>query len=282
MRKLLTLIFDYRYTYPIDINRFQFTYYYALTKISSYLRNILGFDNKLIAWLTKHPKSFLIRNNRGIFSVKAYDDSLTTCSNYYEEKSLSYLSTPAIKDLFIDIGANRGVYSITAVKKYGYNQAIACEPNPNTLKTLRENIILNNLETKVKVVASGISDVNSKANLEYDPCHTGGATIMKDGSESLFSTRHKVAQINIQTLDSILTLDEKRRVSFIKIDVEGHEMRVLEGSLNTLTLMSKGGVLLIESAEHQHILSKIEQFGFKYYKSVEVNHLFIKGTHAYS
>jgi FkbM family methyltransferase len=182
---------------------------------------------------------------------------------------------PRTKDLFIDIGSNRGIYSIIAVKKYGYKKAIACEPNPDTLKTLRENITQNNLSDKIEVIASGVSDTESKVNLEYDSYHMGGAAIITGENKTLSPTR-KIIQIDIRPLDSLIPKDEMSKISFIKIDVEGHEMHVLRGGSETLRSMRHGGMLLIESGRLEQIKREIEPFGLEYNTSFEGNHLFTK------
>ena len=60
-----------------------------------------------------------------------------------------------------DFGANLGLYSII-LRKYGY-EVDAYEPDPNTFKKLKKNILLNNLD-KIKIKNFAVFDKSGKIN----------------------------------------------------------------------------------------------------------------------
>ena len=124
-------------------------------------------------------------------------------------------------DLFVDIGANLGHYSLLAS---GICKAdvIAIEPIKSTVEKLKKNIELNNLSTKVSVLNYGVGDKNEMLYF------TTNKTSMN--SVSIEESAHTV-KVEVKVLDEIL---KNYKPTFIKIDVEGYEYHVLKGALNVL------------------------------------------------
>jgi FkbM family methyltransferase len=127
-------------------------------------------------------------------------------------------------DLFVDAGANAGVYSVLAA---GYAGAgvIAVEPDPEALSALRDNLCLNRLAAGVECVAAALGRREGRARM------TSGL----DATNRLLRTGESFAgaerEVVVTTLDRVL---DARRASLIKIDVEGAEADVLEGARGTL------------------------------------------------
>jgi FkbM family methyltransferase len=119
-------------------------------------------------------------------------------------------------DLFFDIGANAGSYTLLAAGVCGAT-AVAIEPAKNTADILSKNIQLNNLQQKVSLVNA-----------------VAGATIgTVTFTENQDTTNHVFAADELQTgtIDSLLA---QGTPSLIKIDVEGYETEVLNGMYQTL------------------------------------------------
>ena len=135
--------------------------------------------------------------------------------DFEEMLFLTHLLRP--DDLFLDIGANVGGYSILASNVAGA-RSMAFEPVPSTHDRLLRNIRLNNIEDRVRCFRLGIADVEQTLMMTADrgglnhiisgPCH--GATI----------------EVPVRRLDDVLG-DEPCRL--IKLDAEGFEMNVLRG-----------------------------------------------------
>lgn len=117
----------------------------------------------------------------------------------------------------VDIGANIGSFSIYAASKGSFVYAI--EPEPNNLKALINNINLNNMNEKIKVVDVGISDFNGTAVIND---MGGGSTILDDG---MFG-----AEIKIITLDDFFEQHSIGTVDVLKIDTEGSELGTILGA----------------------------------------------------
>jgi FkbM family methyltransferase len=136
-------------------------------------------------------------------------------------------------DLFIDVGANVGSYTILACRAAGA-AGFAFEPIPGTFARLQENIRLNHLEDKVACLNVGIG--SSPGTIKF----TGGLDTMNHALAHSESDSGAV-EVQIITLDGIL---KDREPSLIKIDVEGYETPVLEGAPETLKKESLHSVIM--------------------------------------
>jgi FkbM family methyltransferase len=151
------------------------------------------------------------------------------------------LPHPSQRRIAIDIGANLGFYSMT-LKNYFY-KVYAFEVNPYLANQL------TNVSPRISVFGSGLSSQKGLATL-YVP--TIGNTVLT-GWASLHEGNcpdadgHHELSVQTETLDSY----GFTHVDFIKIDVEGHEDKVLLGARNTL--IGSSPVLLIEIKDHNVI-----------------------------
>jgi FkbM family methyltransferase len=140
----------------------------------------------------------------------------------------------------IDVGASVGEYSYALARTA--KAVIAFEPNPALRRRFQR---LNGSRVRLENVA--LSDRNGTAELRYIEEASGFATIERRNRLESFSRRDRIKTriIETRTLDSFGFSD----VSFIKIDVEGHEESVLGGADQTVSRNMP--VLLIES-ENRH------------------------------
>ena len=118
----------------------------------------------------------------------------------------------------IDIGASIGVHTVTYAEWVGPTGLVAAfEVNPRAYECLEHN---TKHLPQVLPVKTGLSDVDGKVVLvELD---NAGANYLTTGKSK--------AKVPVTTLDSY----EFKNVSFIKIDVEGYEVKVLEGGRETI------------------------------------------------
>ncbi|WP_337997627.1 FkbM family methyltransferase [Oleispirillum naphthae] len=133
-------------------------------------------------------------------------------------------------DVFIDIGANIGVYSLRAASLAGpQGRIVAVEPGADALAALRRNMALNP-ERAVTVVAAALGD------------HTGTATLYHVGNGydpqafSLLSdeTANGEESVPLTTLDAMCADLALAQVDCVKMDAEGVEPLVLAGGRATL------------------------------------------------
>lgn len=126
-------------------------------------------------------------------------------------------------DLFVDVGANVGVYSVLAAGVTGA-PTIAFEPAPATFNDLRENLALNRIELKVdsRNVAIGATHGTIRFSTVRGPQNH---VLREDESVAT------AVEVPIHPLDEALA---GRVPTLLKIDVEGYEGAVLDGGRRTL------------------------------------------------
>ncbi|HEC14103.1 MAG TPA: FkbM family methyltransferase [Acidiferrobacteraceae bacterium] len=125
----------------------------------------------------------------------------------------------------VDIGANFGLYSISAARLVGAGGRVyAFEPVPESFELLQQNIKSNNLEDVVSVSDSCIAADIEKAdfNLTVEPSFSG----LHDTSRSVV---REVISVECIPLDHHALLQDGP-IDQIKIDVEGAELDVLTGA----------------------------------------------------
>lgn len=141
-------------------------------------------------------------------------------------------------DLFIDVGANVGTYTVLAAKVCGA-RCIAFEPDNEAFRNLVANLKFNNISNLVTVHQIAISD---HAGLAF---FTAGLGPENRVIPEPFQTDATV-QVNADTLDHILC---NVRPTLMKIDVEGHQGQVISGALNIFKNQSPNAVILEMTSE---------------------------------
>jgi FkbM family methyltransferase len=121
--------------------------------------------------------------------------------------------------VFLDIGANQGLYSLIAGQNPHCTGAIALEPVPDTFARLTQNIDANKLQGKVQAVQAALSNQKGTAKIVFDAAHSGLASLRGDGGDGL-----EIETIDMHAFDNMLG-DPAMLV--IKVDVEGHEAAVM-------------------------------------------------------
>lgn len=130
------------------------------------------------------------------------------------------------QDMFVDIGANVGSYTILACAVKGAH-GICCEPVPSTYEKLLDNIGINRLQSRVTPLPIGVSDQAGQLRFSTMKYDVYNHAILEDGTDSIEPS----VLIPVQTLDSILS---GISATAIKIDVEGFETMVVAGAQRTL------------------------------------------------
>lgn len=155
-------------------------------------------------------------------------------------------------DTLIDIGANIGNHSVY-LSKY-FKNVIAFEPNPFTFQFLKLN---TNLYSNIKINNFGLSSSEDSVFLSEDKRNLGGSQIYNDKNDipSSLVTR----EISLKKLDN-LNIDAAIDGVLIKLDVEGHEIHVLNGSKNFINKYKP--VICFEQHEEDFINSSSATINF--------------------
>lgn len=137
-------------------------------------------------------------------------------------------------DLFVDIGANIGSYTILASGAVGA-QSLSFEPLPSTWRFLRDNINLNALNNRV--VAHNLGIGKEDGLLHFTEGLDTVNHVATDADMSSMST----CEVKVVRLDNIVG---DRCPKLIKIDVEGYETNVIAGAQKTLANPELEAVIL--------------------------------------
>ncbi len=145
-------------------------------------------------------------------------------------------------DVFVDVGANIGSYSILAAMTNNL-KVHAFEPNKVSYQILNKNILLNKLDGKIISYQCGLGKKNSKEN------------IIEIGALSHIINEQDIAshEIKLRKLDDIIDT-----ANLMKIDVEGYEENVLLGSKKILA-NSNLNAIIIEMAGYNRFGSSDEK-----------------------
>ena len=110
-------------------------------------------------------------------------------------------------------------------------------------KILKKNILLNQLGN-IEPLECAVYSARDKLKL-FLPEFDQGRTIFNTVMQERAGTSSNFLEVEANTLDNILDSMHRPEVSWIKIDVEGAELEVLKGAINTLS-SSKNITLVIE------------------------------------
>ena len=170
-------------------------------------------------------------------------------------------------DVFFDIGANIGTYTILMASK-GL-KTFSFEPVYSNFKALNINILLNNLENNAVTFNYGLSYKAADASFVFDPLNTGASHISTMPAETIEAERRSIpTTIKLQQLDDVyqtLGLEKESKI-FMKIDVEGMESQVILGAKEFLK--SFPNIMIVMESVHsgeeklKNILSQIADFEF--------------------
>jgi FkbM family methyltransferase len=150
--------------------------------------------------------------------IAFYDD--------FEAEQIAYLMKAMGErgcDLFLDIGANIGLYSVRVGRAKLAQRLVAFEPDPRNVHQLGANLLINGLTGRVEVIAKAVSNRSGLVPFQfYADSSTGQSRV--DENSAVDSVGAIRADDYIQLRDGII---------FAKIDVEGHELAVIEGMAET-------------------------------------------------
>jgi FkbM family methyltransferase len=181
----------------------------------------------------KYGYEFYCRLNKDDFKLMAL----------HEDEILDQFD-PRPGDTVVDVGAHIGLYTLIAAKRVGPGgKVIAIEPDPENFKILKKNILLNQL-SNVKALGCAVYSTKEKLKL-FLPQLEQGRTIFNTVMQDRARTSNNFLEVEANTLDNILESINITEVNWIKIDVEGAELEVLKGAVNTIS-SNKNITLIIE------------------------------------
>ena len=124
-------------------------------------------------------------------------------------------------DIFVDVGANVGLYSCILGRRHLVPQVLALEPDKLNFSRLGANLALNGLAAIVE--ARAIAAGARSATMAFAPAGPENRGVSKLGPVEAGGY-----DVIVAPLDDLLHIEDRKIV--VKIDVEGYELEVLEGA----------------------------------------------------
>ena len=137
--------------------------------------------------------------------------------------------------VFLDVGAHIGYFSLRASPVVGKSgRVVSFEPNPQTLAILRENVSANRFDN-ITVEPVACTDRPQTLTLyAASRSNTGASSLSKGNAEVTGSDAGRAFTVQGRPIDDVVKELGLTRVDAIKIDVEGAEVMVLRGAVDTL------------------------------------------------
>lgn len=225
----------------------------ALTRFAAWqLRSRLATGPVVHHWLA--PAKFLARAGETGLTGNIY----TGLHEFPEMGFVLHFLRPT--DLFVDVGANVGSYTLLACAAVGA-RGIAFEPVPETYRRLQANMALNHL-TCVHCINQAVGAQAGQLQFTRDRDTTNHVLAVDEWGAATLT-------VPITTLDIALA---NEMPILLKIDVEGYETPVLEGGLQTLAQPGLLALILELNGSGQRygfdeakILAKLIAHGFQPY-----------------
>ena len=136
----------------------------------------------------------------------------------------------------IDVGASLGNVIITSLTEKVFETGIAIEPSKEDFKILKSNVILNDLEDKIKLYNCAITNSTSKyVNFELDESDIGDQRVFYKKYSGLFGEQNrKIIEVKNFTLDNLFK-DTNFSNSLLWLNNQGSEAHVINGGKKILS-----------------------------------------------
>jgi FkbM family methyltransferase len=160
--------------------------------------------------------------------------------------------------VIIDCGANIGLASLYFKMHFPKTKVIAYEPDPNIFNAMQNNMAQFGFNDVI-CMNEAISDTEGVINFQIEGGHSGMITQNKNGSN--------IIQVKTARLKTIL--NNYDNVTFLKIDIEGHERSIFKDIAEQLTkvdfLFLEYHSFINDAQNLDEILSIISKAGMRYY-----------------
>ena len=223
-------------------------------------------NNNLLRWaeITIVKKHFIVNPCSSMFKwiyFKTGDYELNTTNFIYNNLEEG--------DVFVDIGANAGYFTIIAASKVGEDGLVyAFEPNPKLSENLKLSLEKNNLSKRVEVINKAISNSDSKTEELYmsNDNSNDGISSLKPGEIHLESgdlSKLNTMEVETITFDNFIINKSKNNIKIIKIDIEGAEYEALQG-MHDFLVSNKPKYLICETTMNNNVCELLTNYGYKY------------------
>jgi len=207
---------------------------YAAYATSALLKVFAARRFKSVGMLTVGRRNLIVRVDGVQYQVRPGTNDLDLISPKHEPITTEWFDVGE-DDIVVDIGAHIGRYTLRAASKA--SKVIAVEPDPSNFRLLESNVALNGLSNVVLVSKAMSSRAGPRLLRRAGRSNTGMSTLLPDSSGREASSEDII--VDGETLDHLVGAHALSRIDWLKIDVEGHEVAVLEGAPAALRVTQK-------------------------------------------
>lgn len=233
----------------------------------------------------------LAGNNPIVFHVASRMEHQRASSVLSKEpETIAWLNDLCPGDLFVDVGANIGVYTLYAAIKRNA-KVVAFEPEAQNFAALNRNIAANGVAHSVSAWPFALSDHSGPTTLSLSTLtsggshHTAGTAIDEWGKP--FSPKHVQGSVAMTLDDAIEAIVPGQCPRFVKVDIDGGEDAVLAGMTKLLNDARLEQILMEMSAERTQapaVHELMRRAGFAYHHPQTVykgrgNAIFARSPH---
>lgn len=217
---------------------------------------------------------FTVRAQGMTFVVNTTDliDSYLALYGAWEPEQLNRFAAVAARvrfDLFLDIGANAGVYSVFVASKKLAKEVIAFEPDPGNFARLKANLEANDLQEDVWFLPLALGDEAAEVTLTQAGDYNRGESYITQPDMPEGAVTHRVRQVKFDDEYQI-----RNKHILVKMDIEGYEFRALAGMERTLRDNLCYLQVELYSDRLEELKALFARFGYRFLGTFEIDHYF--------
>lgn len=192
-------------------------------------RRITRFHGRLRPFLPRGHRLYRVAGGRIYLDVRESPMMLARALRAYEPDKFDLIGRILSEDSnFLDVGANKGDFTLFAARLAPKGRVLAFEPEAANCSWIRRSVAANGYRN-VELFELALSDTDGEATLHLGR-YSGWHSLVGPEAQSQGGER----QVITRRLDTVLRDAGLRDVDVVKIDVEGAELKVLDGARETL------------------------------------------------
>lgn len=191
--------------------------------------------SKPLGWVKE--KTVMIKRNDILVEIPLILDYINVIKPQYLAREIDYIQKLQLgngNQVFLDIGANVGLFSFLLAKAHPKANVIAVEASFQVFDRLERNLKLNSLGSRVKILHRAVTDRDdtSEELYENDSRSTTLSHLISNTRKS--RPNQNISTVQTVTIDSLVSEYRITEITLIKIDIEGAEARAILGARKSL------------------------------------------------
>lgn len=191
---------------------------------------------------------------------------------FFDPEEMALLATRLPRDgVFVDIGANVGLYTLNAARHLGPGgRIVAVEPGPEAARRLRFNLSINRTDATITHADCAIGAEEGVMGLFLDNSNLGGSSLVRNhGGAS--------TPVRVRPLAELLSELGITQIDMLKIDIEGAEDKALLPFFDQAPESLWPRLIIIERSQESwagDLLGHFREAGYRPFGDSRMNWLF--------